>query len=134
MVGLDRSAAQSAFSEFLNDRSLTPPQIPLRRDGDRPANGAGCDGSIGALRGPLQQRARGEGPTSLFAGKGRVIEGIFEKFENASIRVCWPTLADRPAESLLTSIPRFLHRPFAGVTGFDHVAVDGPSPDPTLVQ
>ena len=27
MVGLDRSAAQAAFSEFLSDRSLTPPQI-----------------------------------------------------------------------------------------------------------
>jgi len=27
LVGLDRSAAQAAFSEFLNDRSLRPPQI-----------------------------------------------------------------------------------------------------------
>ena len=27
LVGLDRSAAQSVFSEFLNDRSLTSAQI-----------------------------------------------------------------------------------------------------------
>jgi type I restriction enzyme R subunit len=27
LVGLDRAAAQAAFSGFLNDRSLTPPQI-----------------------------------------------------------------------------------------------------------
>ena len=27
LVGLDRSAAQAAFSEFLNDRSLSPQQI-----------------------------------------------------------------------------------------------------------
>ena len=27
LVGLDRSAAQAAFSEFLNARSLRPPQI-----------------------------------------------------------------------------------------------------------
>ena len=27
MVGMDKAAAQAAFSGFLNDRSLTPPQI-----------------------------------------------------------------------------------------------------------
>ena len=54
MVGMDRAAAQEAFSEFLSNRSLTTTANPFHRDGDRPTHGTGRHGAIRALRGAVQ--------------------------------------------------------------------------------
>ena len=58
MVGMDRAAAQEAFSEFLSNRSPDHAADPFHRDGDRPTHGPGCHGAVLALRGAVQQRAR----------------------------------------------------------------------------
>ena len=78
LVGLDRSAAQSAFSEFLNDRSLTPPQIRfVEMVIDQLTARGVMDAS--ALYEPPFSNLHAGGPDALFGGKENVIEGIFEK-------------------------------------------------------
>ena len=75
-MGLDRSAAQSAFSEFLNDRSLTPPQIRfVEMVIDQLTARGVMDAS--ALYEPPFSNLHAGGPDELFAGKENVIEGIF---------------------------------------------------------
>ncbi|MFQ6614340.1 MAG: DEAD/DEAH box helicase family protein, partial [Fidelibacterota bacterium] len=76
LVGMDRKAAQSAFSAFLNDRSLTPKQIrfveliidQLTARGVMPAS---------ALYEPPFSDLHSGGPEALFGGSEKVIEGIF---------------------------------------------------------
>ena len=80
MVGLDRSAAQSAFSEFLSDRSLTPPQIRFVEMVIDQLTARGVMKASALYEAPFNSVHAG-GPEALFAGKGRVIEGIFEKLE-----------------------------------------------------
>ena len=80
MVGLDRSAAQSAFSEFLSDRSLTPPQIRFVEMVIDQLTARGVMKASALYEAPFNSVHAG-GPEELFAGKGRVIEGIFEKLE-----------------------------------------------------
>ena len=80
MVGLDRSAAQSAFSEFLNDRSLTPPQIRFVEMVIDQLTARGVMEASALYEAPFSSVHAG-GPDELFAGKGRVIEGIFEKLK-----------------------------------------------------
>ena len=56
LVGLDRSAAQSAFSEFLNDRSLTPPQIRFGQRGKITLINQASDSSLhGNLQGTIHR-------------------------------------------------------------------------------
>jgi len=64
MVGMDRTAAQSAFSTFLNDESLTPKQIRF----------------VELIIDQLTSR----GPDELFANKTNVIDGIFGYIEKLS--------------------------------------------------
>ena len=80
LVGLDRSAAQSAFSEFLNDRSLTSPQIRFVEMVIEQLTARGVMEASALYEAPFNSVHAG-GPEELFAGKGRVIEGIFEKLE-----------------------------------------------------
>ena len=80
LVGLDRSAAQSAFSEFLNDRSLTPPQIRFVEMVIDQLTARGVMEASSLYEAPFNSLHAG-GPDELFAGKGRVIEGIFEKLK-----------------------------------------------------
>ena len=59
MVGMDRAAAQAAFSEFLSNRSLTTPQIRFIEMVIDQLTRARCHGAVRALRSAVQQRARG---------------------------------------------------------------------------
>jgi len=80
LVGLDRSAAQSVFSRFLGDRSLTPPQIRfVKAVIDQLTSRGVMDAS--ALYEPPFSNLHAGGPDELFAGQEQVIEGIFEKLK-----------------------------------------------------
>ena len=77
LVGLDRTAAQAAFSGFLADRSLTPPQI---RFIEMVIDQLCAQGVIeaSALYEPPFTNLHAEGPDALFSSKTEVIEGVFE--------------------------------------------------------
>ena len=77
LVGLDRQAAQAAFSGFLADRSLTPPQI---RFIEMVIDQLCARGVVEAkaLYEPPFTSLHAEGPDALFGGKAEVIEGVFE--------------------------------------------------------
>ena len=80
LVGLDRSAAQSAFSEFLNDRSLTPPQIRFVETVIDQLTARGVMDASALYEPPFSNLHAG-GPDELFSDKENVIEGIFEKLK-----------------------------------------------------
>nr|ABZ09826.1 putative type I restriction enzyme R protein N-terminal domain [uncultured marine microorganism HF4000_APKG8L7] len=83
LVGLDRSAAQAAFSEFLNDRSLSPTQIRFVEMVIEQLTARGVmDAS--ALYEPPFSNMHGGGPDELFSGKENVIDGIFRKLEEVN--------------------------------------------------
>lgn len=80
LVGMDRTAAQAAFSRYLNDRSLTAQQIrfiemvidQLMARGVMPAE---------ALYEPPFSLLHSGGPDALFAGRENVIKGVFDTLE-----------------------------------------------------
>jgi type I restriction enzyme, R subunit len=78
LVGLDRAAAQATFSEFLNDRSLTPPQIRFVEMVIDQLTARGVM-EASALYEPPFSHVHAGGPDALFGGKENVIEGIFKK-------------------------------------------------------
>ena len=80
LVGLDRSAAQSAFSEFLNDRNLTPAQIRFVEMVIDQLTARGIM-EASALYEPPFSNLHSGGPDALFGGRENVIEGIFEKLK-----------------------------------------------------
>ena len=80
MVGMDRAAAQAAFSDFLNDRSLTPPQIRFVEMVIDQLTARGVMEASALYEAPFNSIHAG-GPDELFADKGRVINGIFKKLE-----------------------------------------------------
>ncbi|SMP40736.1 type I restriction enzyme, R subunit [Desulfonatronum zhilinae] len=81
LVGMDRFAAQSAFSDFLNDRSLTSQQIrfiemiidQLTMRGTMEAK---------ALYEPPFSGLHAGGPEELFRGKEKIVEGIFDALKS----------------------------------------------------
>ena len=77
LVGMDRKAAQAAFSGFLADRSLTPPQI---RFIEMVVDQLTARGVIeaSALYEPPFSNLHAEGPDALFDGKAEVIDGVFD--------------------------------------------------------
>ncbi|WP_419939315.1 DEAD/DEAH box helicase family protein [Candidatus Palauibacter sp.] len=83
LVGLDRAAAQAAFSGFLADRSLTPTQI---RFIEMVINQLSTRGVIeaSALYEPPFSNLHAEGPDALFDGKAEVIEGVFDVLEQVN--------------------------------------------------
>ena len=83
LVGLDRSAAQSAFSEFLNDRSLTPPQIRFVEMVIDQLTSRGVMEESALYEPPFSNLHAG-GPDELFADKENVIDGIFESLKAVS--------------------------------------------------
>jgi len=81
LVGLDRTAAQDAFAEFLNDQSLTPAQmrfVELIIDGLTQRGVVPSE----ALYEPPFTDLHSLGPDALFAGKDNVVEAIFETLES----------------------------------------------------
>ena len=77
---MDRAAAQQAFSGFLSDQSLTPPQIRfIEMVIDQLTSRGVMEAS--ALYEPPFSSLHAGGPDELFAGKENVIEGIFEKLK-----------------------------------------------------
>jgi len=77
LVGMDRSAAQAAFSQFLNDRSLTAQQIRfVELVIDQLTARGVMDAS--ALYEPPFSNLHAGGPDELFAGKETVINAVFD--------------------------------------------------------
>jgi type I restriction enzyme R subunit len=77
LVGMDRAAAQQAFSQFLGDRSLTGPQIRFVEMIIDQLTARGVMEAEALYEPPFSNLHAG-GPDGLFAGKDKVIEGIFE--------------------------------------------------------
>ncbi len=77
LVGMDRKAAQQAFSGFLNDRSLTPQQIRFVELVIDQLTARGVMRPAALYEAPFNSLHSG-GPDALFAGRENVIEGVFE--------------------------------------------------------
>ena len=77
LVGLDRTAAQAAFSGFLADRSLTSPQIRFIEMVIDQLCARGVMKAT-ALYEPPFTNLHAEGPDALFGSKAEVIDGVFE--------------------------------------------------------
>ena len=77
LMGMDRAAAQAAFSSFLADRSLTPDQI---RFIEMVIDQLSARGVIEAeaLYEPPFSNLHAEGPDVLFGENTEVIDGVFE--------------------------------------------------------
>jgi type I restriction enzyme, R subunit len=76
LLGMDRTAAQAAFGEFLSDRSLTAPQIRFVEMIIDQLTSRGIMEDTALYEPPFSNLHAG-GPEGLFAGKEKVIEGIF---------------------------------------------------------
>ena len=76
LVGMDRAAAQQAFSQFLNDRSLTGPQIRFVEMIIDQLTSRGVM-EAAALYEPPFSHLHAVGPDELFSGNDNVIDGIF---------------------------------------------------------
>ncbi len=77
LVGMDRAAAQSAFARFLQDRSLTAPQIRFVELVVDQLTARGVMEASALYESPFTNLHAG-GPDELFAGRKNVIEGIFD--------------------------------------------------------
>jgi type I restriction enzyme R subunit len=80
LVGMDRAAAQTAFSQFLSDRSLTPPQMRFIEMVIDQLTSRGVMEAAALYEPPFSNLHAG-GPDELFAGKENVIDGIFNALE-----------------------------------------------------
>lgn len=86
LVGLERNAAHSLFAEFLNDRSLNPPQIRfIEMVIDQLTSRGVIEAS--ALYDPPFSNLHSGGPDTLFIGRKNVIDGIFEKLDTVNARL-----------------------------------------------
>ena len=83
LVGLDRTAAQAAFSGFLADKSLTPPQI---RFIEMLVDQLSARGVIetSALYEPPFSNLHAQGPDVLFDGNPEVIEAVFDVLQQVN--------------------------------------------------
>ena len=80
MVGMDRTAAQEAFSEFLSNRSLTTPQIRFIEMVIDQLTARGVMEPSALYEAPFNS-VHASGPEALFDAQGNVIEGIFDKLK-----------------------------------------------------
>ena len=76
LVGLDRAAAQSAFSSFLSDRSLTPPQIRFVEMIIEQLAVKGVVEAAALYEAPFINLHSG-GPDELFSDKKTIVDDIF---------------------------------------------------------
>ncbi len=77
LMGMDRTAAQAAFSGFLTDRSLTSPQIRFIEMVIDQLSARGVI-EVSALYEPPFSNLHAEGPDALFVGNVEVLDGVFE--------------------------------------------------------
>jgi len=77
LVGLDQKAVQTAFSQFLEDRSLSPQQIRFIELVIEQLTARGVMDASALYAAPFVGLHDG-GPEALFAGKDKIVEGIFE--------------------------------------------------------
>lgn len=77
MVGMDRAAAQAAFSSFLSDRSLSPSQIRFIELIIDQLTARGVMEAKALYEPPFSNLHAG-GPDALFAGRENVINAVFE--------------------------------------------------------
>ena len=82
IVGMDRAAVQSAFSEFLGDRSLTAQQIRFVELVVDQLTARGVMKPEALYEAPFSLLHMG-GPRELFRGKDNVVEGIFQALRRA---------------------------------------------------
>ncbi|CAK8717053.1 type I site-specific deoxyribonuclease [Candidatus Electrothrix laxa] len=86
LVGLDRAAAKAAFARFLNDSSLTAPQIRfIELIIDQLTARGMMDAE--ALYNPPFTNLHSGGPEVLFAGKENLIEAVFTTLKSLEPRV-----------------------------------------------
>ena len=86
LVGMDRAAAQQAFSQYLNDRSLTVPQIRFIEMIIDQLTARGVMDAAALYEPPFSNLHAG-GPDALFAGKENVIDAVFETLKSLEPRV-----------------------------------------------
>ncbi|MDA1052702.1 MAG: DEAD/DEAH box helicase family protein, partial [Planctomycetota bacterium] len=86
LVGMDRSTAQAAFSQFLNDRSLTPQQIRFVEMVIDQLTARGVMDASAIYEPPFSNLHAG-GPDELFAGKEVVINAVFETLKSLEPQV-----------------------------------------------
>jgi len=78
LVGMDRSAAQEAFAEFLNDRSLTPDQIRFVEMIIEQLTARGVMPPEALYESPFT-RIHDGGPDALFSGEEDIIDALFSQ-------------------------------------------------------
>ena len=83
---MDRAAAQAAFSEFLSDRSLTSQQIRFVEMVIDQLTARGIMNAEALYEAPFNSLNAG-GPDALFAGKEKVITGIFDTLHALQPRI-----------------------------------------------
>lgn len=76
LVGMDRAAAQAAFSKLLSNQSLTPPQIRFVEMIIEQLTSRGVIEPGALYEAPFTSVHAG-GPDALFAGKDELVAGIF---------------------------------------------------------
>ena len=86
MVGLDRAAAQKAFSEFLNDESLTAKQIRFVEMIIDQLTSRGTIEPDALYETPFISLHSG-GPDELFGNKTKVINAIFDALKKVEPRI-----------------------------------------------
>ncbi|RWX44404.1 Helicase conserved C-terminal domain-containing protein [Candidatus Electrothrix aarhusensis] len=86
LVGLDRAAAKTAFARFLNDSSLTAPQIRFIELIIDQLTARGIMDAE-ALYNPPFTNLHSGGPDVLFAGKENLIEAVFTTLKSLEPRV-----------------------------------------------
>jgi type I restriction enzyme, R subunit len=80
LVGMDRAAAKSAFSQFLNDRSLSAAQMRFVETIIEQLTARGIMEPQALYEPPFTNLHSG-GPEALFAGQDEIVEGIFQKLK-----------------------------------------------------
>jgi type I restriction enzyme, R subunit len=80
LVGLDRAAAQKAFAVFLQDRSLTPPQMRFIEMLIDQLTARGVMDAAALYEAPFSDLHSG-GPEAVFAGRQPLIDAIFETLD-----------------------------------------------------
>jgi type I restriction enzyme, R subunit len=86
LVALDRVAAQAAFSQFLNDRSLAPQQIRFVEMVIDQLTARGVMGASALYEPPFSNLHAG-GPDELFAGRENVINAVFQTLASLEPRI-----------------------------------------------